>query len=161
MALAWLTRRLAVKNFMTVHAFIVDHGARAESSEEAQRVADIMKTYKFKPHILKLSWGTEGLPNGGFETLAREARYQALAHACVKNNVKHLLMGHHLDDLVETVMMRMIHSSRAEGLRGMKKTSRIPESWGIYGADAIQLGRPLLKVPKVIIGILKHLRQYD
>ncbi|KAA8904676.1 PP-loop family-domain-containing protein [Sphaerosporella brunnea] len=149
MALAWLARSLAHSEGMTVHAFIVDHGARPESSAEAQRVAEIMTRYCFHAHVLRLDWGRAGIPQGGFETAARTARYQALARACVKNEVRHLLLGHHSDDLAETVMLRMICSSRAEGLRGMRSTSRIPEAWGIYGADEIEVGRPFLNVSKV------------
>jgi tRNA(Ile)-lysidine synthase len=151
MALAWLAKGLAQKEGMTVHAFIVDHGARPESSDEARRVAEIMQRYSFQAHVLRLQWGPEGIPNSsGFETAARTARYRALARACIKNEVRHLLLGHHSDDLAETVMLRMICSSRAEGLRGMKSTSRIPEAWGIYGADEIQIGRPFLNVSKVL-----------
>jgi len=149
MALAWLTKSLAEAENMKVHAFIVDHGARPESAEEAQKVAEIMAGYSFQPHVLQLSWGPEGLPDGGFETAARTARYQALAQACVDNEVRHVLLGHHSDDLAETVMMRMICSSRAEGLRGMKYTARMPETWGVYGADEIEIGRPFLSVSKV------------
>ncbi|KAF8242166.1 hypothetical protein K440DRAFT_618010 [Wilcoxina mikolae CBS 423.85] len=133
---------------MKVYAFIVDHGVRPESTNEARRVATIMENYRFEAHVLRLSW-PEGRPTSAFETRARTARYQALAKACVDHDVRHLLLGHHSDDLAETVMMRMICSSRAEGLRGMKHTSRIPEASRIYGSENLEIGRPFLNVSKI------------
>lgn len=148
MALAWLTKSLASAENMKVYAFIVDHGARPESAREAEKVADIMEKYQFKAQVLRLSW-PGGLPASAFETLARTARYRALAKACVSHDIRHVLLGHHSDDLAETVMMRITRSSRAEGLRGMRRTARIPESAGIYGAEHVEVGRPFLSVSKV------------
>lgn len=148
MALAYLTKTLASEERMAVHCFIVDHGARPGSAREAAKVAAILESYRFHAHVLKLQW-PEGLPSSAFETKARIARYRAIAETCVQHDIRHVLLGHHSDDLAETVLMRMIQSSRAEGLRGMKKISRIPECQGIYGAEEIQLGRPLLAISKV------------
>ena len=153
MALAVLLRRMLAPTLAAkttrVHAFIVDHSVRLGSDTEAAKVGDAMRAHGFTPVILTLNWGPDGPPTHGFETAARTARYQALAKACVERQVKHLLLGHHQDDIVETVMMRMINSSKAEGLRGMRMTSKIPESWGIFHAENVQLGRPLLTFPKV------------
>jgi tRNA(Ile)-lysidine synthetase-like protein len=149
MALAWLTRSLAAAENMEVHAFIVDHGARPECAEEARSVAQIMKGYNFQPHILRLSWDSKTL-RGGFETHARILRYRALARACVENRIRHVMLGHHSDDLAETVLMRLLLSSRTEGLAGMRQKVPMPETWGIYGADGIYIGRPLLNCSKVI-----------
>lgn len=147
MALAWLTRSLAAAENMEVHAFIVDHGARPECAEEARSVAQIMKGYNFQPHILRLSWDSKTL-RGGFETHARILRYRALARACVENRIRHVMLGHHSDDLAETVLMRLLLSSRTEGLAGMRQKVPMPETWGIYGADGIYIGRPLLNCSK-------------
>lgn len=148
MALAWLTRSLAAAENMEVHAFIVDHGARPECAEEARSVAQIMKGYNFQPHILRLSWDSKTL-RGGFETHARILRYRALARACVENRIRHVMLGHHSDDLAETVLMRLLLSSRTEGLAGMRQKVPMPETWGIYGADGIYIGRPLLNCSKI------------
>jgi len=156
MALAWLMKSLSVAENMKVHAFIVDHGARPNSTNEARKIAAILETYRFEAHVLRLSW-PEGHFTNAFETHARRARYQALAKACVNHNLRHLLLGHHSDDLAETVMMRMICSSRAEGLRGMKRTSRIPEASGIYGAANVEIGRPFLNISKVAFPRKLHL----
>ncbi|KAI5805006.1 PP-loop family-domain-containing protein [Geopyxis carbonaria] len=130
-----------------VHAFIVDHGVRPGSNVEAERVAEIMARFNIRPHVLKLDW--QGEPGKhGFETLARMKRYQALAKACVQNEIEHVLLGHHADDQVETVMMRMISRCRGTALACIKPTAWMPETYGIHGTEHIQIGRPFLDIPK-------------
>ena len=46
------------------------------------------------------------LPN--FETQARQKRYHLLAQAAKRSGIRHLFLGHHQDDLIETILMRLI-----------------------------------------------------
>ena len=46
------------------------------------------------------------LPN--FETQARQKRYHLLAQAAKKLGIRHLFLGHHQDDQIETILMRLI-----------------------------------------------------
>ncbi|PQE30423.1 pp-loop family protein [Rutstroemia sp. NJR-2017a WRK4] len=118
-------------------AFIVDHGLRIGSDEEARQVkSNLAKIGIYDSRILKLSWKDhEGdpskLPN--LESLARKYRYQALGRACRDHDIDTLLLGHHADDQVETVMMRLVKGHRGKGLGGIKPSSVIPECEGIYG----------------------------
>ena len=47
---------------------------------------------------------------------ARIARYSNIAKKCKENNIKTLFLGHHADDIAETVSMRIINNSYLEGL---------------------------------------------
>ena len=47
---------------------------------------------------------------------ARVARYSYIAKKCAENNIKTLFLGHHADDIAETVSMRIINNSQLEGL---------------------------------------------
>src|SRR5947207_1961122 len=96
------------------------------------------------------NWKT-GQPTskGRFEVDARKFRYQALAGACLHAGITNLLVAHHADDQVETVLLRMIKGSTAVGLAGMKPMARIPECEEIFNADQIKIIRPLLGVRKV------------
>ncbi|KAL7269594.1 hypothetical protein RUND412_007732 [Rhizina undulata] len=133
---------------VSLHAFIVDHLSRSTSTDEARSVAELLASWGFVTHILPLSWGPEGPHGAAFETRARRLRYQALARACVSNDVRHLLLAHHGDDQAETVMMRLVTGAKFDGLAGIKEVAPVPESWGIYGADKICVGRPLLGIEK-------------
>lgn len=150
MALSHLTRKLLEeKQIHEVHAFIIDHGARPKSAQEASSVADILKSYGFHPQVIPLTWGADNIAKVGFETRARTARFRALAKACVTSEVDKILLAHHGDDQAETVMMRLISGSRLDGLGGMRHLSRIPECWNIHNANKVIMGRPFLTVGKV------------
>lgn len=66
---------------------------------------------------------------------AREARYGFLAHALRKTGSKRLALGHTLDDVAETVLMRLIKGSSLSGLSG------IPACRGA-------VIRPLIHIPR-------------
>ena len=47
---------------------------------------------------------------------ARAARYSHIAKKCIEKNIKTLFLGHHADDIAETISMRIINNSHLEGL---------------------------------------------
>jgi tRNA(Ile)-lysidine synthase len=66
------------------------------------------------------------------ETFARRMRFQALGRACKDLHSLNLLFGHHCDDQVETVLMRLAlgHTTMLSGIR---KVANIPECFGLHG----------------------------
>ncbi|RMY91992.1 hypothetical protein D0861_02763 [Hortaea werneckii] len=122
--------------------FIVDHKLRDGSTEEAQKVAESLDRLQISPRVLTLDWSgygpTGSLPN--LESIARRLRYQALGNACRKEAITSLLVAHHADDQAETAMLRVLGNYRGNGLRGIKRSTPIPECEGIYGVN--QSGQP-------------------
>lgn len=129
------TRHQEFENAFT--GFIVDHGVREGSDQEAQNVAVELERIGISAKVLKLSWG-ESDPRslGNFETAARRLRYRALGTACWDARINNLLVAHHADDQAETVLARILTGHRGVGLQGIKKTAPIAECEGIYGVDA-------------------------
>jgi len=86
-----------------------------------------------KAQILSVQW-----PNyinlaepSNFETQARNRRYQLLAQSAQAAEIKHLFVGHHLDDQIETTLMRTIRSGPSLlSFRGIAQLSRIPVQEG-------------------------------
>ncbi|KAF1915211.1 PP-loop family-domain-containing protein [Ampelomyces quisqualis] len=118
------------------HGFIVDHKVRPESTEEAEWVAEQLRSkYSMDASILTLAWPTQFdmLDIKRFESEARALRYQALGRACRDHGINSLMVAHHGDDQAETVMMRLAKSRLRSGLKGMRSTEWIPECEGIYG----------------------------
>lgn len=70
-----------------------------------------------------------------FETHARRLRFQALGKACRERGINTLLMGHHLDDSVETTIWRLSSGARGPGLAGIPDVARIPECHGLFGVS--------------------------
>ncbi|HEY9055413.1 MAG TPA: tRNA lysidine(34) synthetase TilS, partial [Rectinemataceae bacterium] len=74
----------------------------------------------------------------GIEAAARRLRYQALVEETKKKGLKAILTGHHQDDQLETLFLRLMRSSGSKGLGCMRAVRQI--------GPGIKLARPLLGV---------------
>jgi hypothetical protein len=83
--------------------------------------------------ILKVNWRDDKFHHDNFESVARRVRFQLLGKACSNHGIESLLLAHHQDDQVETVLMRMIKGHKMQGLTGIKAESEIPECYGLHG----------------------------
>jgi tRNA(Ile)-lysidine synthase len=85
--------------------------------------------------ILKIHWPRNKNPKEkqGFESLARKYRFRILGKACRALRINSMLLAHHEDDQVETVLMRMVSGHRLAGLAGIRECTEIPENYGCYG----------------------------
>jgi tRNA(Ile)-lysidine synthase len=92
------------------------------------------------------------------ESVARTARYQLLFDEMLQRRAYVLATGHHADDQVETVLMRLGSGSTLLGLGGMRPVRRFgmaigknDSDFGWFGHEGLErwIVRPLLDVPKV------------
>lgn len=92
-----------------------DHGIRKESAQDAEFVRGCAKEYG-----VEFRAGRAELGAGASEAEAREKRYEFLAQVASRERGE-IWTAHHLDDLVETVM---INFSRGTGWRGLAGLGR-------------------------------------
>ncbi|KXT03292.1 hypothetical protein AC578_4815 [Pseudocercospora eumusae] len=125
------------KNDVDFDGYIVDHGYRPESSDEAQKVARELTRLGLRPKVLKLDWSSYGDPKSvpNFESVARRLRYQAIGRECFRVRIPSVLVAHHADDQAETILTRMNQKYYGHGLKGIKTRGKFPECEGIYGVD--------------------------
>jgi tRNA(Ile)-lysidine synthase len=115
-------------------AFIVDHALRPGSRCEAEATIGRLASFGLPARILTLN----GLaPGPGISKRARAARYAALQAACHQAGILDLALGHHAADQAETLLMRHLRGSGADGLAGMAPLVETP---------GLRLLRPLLGV---------------
>ncbi|MDA7593669.1 tRNA lysidine(34) synthetase TilS [Candidatus Pelagibacter sp.] len=138
LALAYLAKCYSIKNKITVKFFLVDHKLRPESTREAASVKKILKKAGITCEVL--SWKSKK-PSRNIQSLAREARYSLLAKECKKNNIKHLLLGHHSNDLFENFLIRVVRGSGLNGLISFNKSVK-------YRNEDLNILRPLLNLEK-------------
>lgn len=136
MALAHSVQAWAKLKKATLTALIVDHTLRAESTQEARKIATWLTTKGISSAIL--TWQGPR-PSSRIQEKARHMRYRLLMDWCQRHDVLHLFVGHHQDDQRETQLMRLMRGSGLRGLQGMKVMSYYP-----FG----RILRPFLRVPK-------------
>lgn len=126
-------------------ALTVDHGLRVESADEALLCARMAKALGVAHRILV--W-VGSKPGAGIQAAAREARYQLLADACLREGVGALLVAHHLEDQAETFLLRLARGSGVDGLAGMATSRPL--------RGDVCLLRPLLDMPRARLAAVLH-----
>ncbi|KAF9426435.1 hypothetical protein BGZ76_002765 [Entomortierella beljakovae] len=150
---------------VNLHALIVDHKLRDDSTEEANFVAALVEKLNVIPHVLTLNWGAPRSKNFQttpdytsdtsihkpdkihLETKARLERYKAIAKRCYSLQINDLYVGHHEGDQIETVVFRLTRASGIDGLSGIQKVAPLGVLNVVEGLD-IRVIRPLLSVSK-------------
>lgn len=113
----------------SLHCIHVDHQLDSGSPARAERARELALAIGAPCEILRVAVGKREGP----ESDARRARYQALEARLGKDET--LLTGHHADDQVETVLLRLMRGAGPEGLAGIPRVRRFGPGW---------LARPLL-----------------
>lgn len=119
-----------------VHALIVDHNLRSESGEEALQVVQSL-TGLGNVHAEVLVWDNPS--DTRIQEDARHARYQLLSEYMERHALKHLFLGHHMDDQAETFLFRLAKGSGVDGLGCMLARQMMND---------VELCRPLLGFSK-------------
>ena len=138
LALAYLSKCYSLKNKIKVKYYIVNHKLREESTLEAEMVKKILKKIDIKCTIL--NWNGKK-PSKNIQAIARDKRYFLLTNECKKNNIKYLLLGHHLNDLFENFLIRLVRGSGLNGLISFNKNTK-------YREQDFNIVRPLLNLAK-------------
>lgn len=118
MALLFALSSLKEELDFSILVCYVDHKLRPESKDEVVFVSQTSKKLGL-PFILKELNIERMKRQGSLEEIARIARYRALEEARIESNSNKIAVAHHLDDQVETIIMRIIRGTSIKGLRGI------------------------------------------
>lgn len=114
----------------------VNHGLRKESDSEKIFVENYCANNNVIFEYMKI----DNYHNNKFsENEAREKRYTFFNELIKKYKAKYLMTAHHGDDLIETILMRIVRGSNLKGYAGI---SRISEK------ENYQIIRPLISASK-------------
>lgn len=119
----------------------VNHGMQQANEVWAEQVSNWAKQNQIPCRVLEIDLVKKT------EQEARQARYEAIMGVMNHNDV--LILGHHQDDQVETLLMRLLNGAGVNGLSGMKEWSTKQSMANDYRCQkSIVLWRPLLSVSR-------------
>ncbi len=95
----------------------VNHGLREESEEEA----DYLKKFCLKEGLHFEYMKISNYGDDNFHNEARTMRYNFFDKICKEYNSSMLMTAHHGDDLMETILMRIVRGSTLKGYSGFSK----------------------------------------
>ncbi|KAG7448250.1 adenine nucleotide alpha hydrolases-like protein [Guyanagaster necrorhizus] len=145
---------------MRIVSISVDHGLQECSTSMAGLCAQRAVAMGVGHYGMSIPWNLEkypDLPKIGVEGVARLARYELLHRGMERSGSDIIAFGHHMDDQVETSLMRLAKGSKAYGAAGMKPFRRwgmgVSEKLGHIGWTGLAgmhkwIVRPLLDIPK-------------
>jgi tRNA(Ile)-lysidine synthetase-like protein len=115
MVLLWLCAKfLGNKNVIAAH---IDHGIRDNSHQDAEFVSEYCKNNKIMFLSKKLELKSHS------EDAARRLRYAALKSIQKKVDAICVMVGHHQDDNIETILFNIMRGTDLAGLVGMSPLS--------------------------------------
>ncbi len=125
----------------------LNHGLRrTEAAKDARLVKKRAEKYGFETVLLNKNVKTEAARRKkSIEETGREIRLEFFEKVSKKYKFKKILLAHHQDDLLETVLMRLFRGTGVRGFKGMKAVSK---------QKSLTLCRPLLEIGK------KEIRSY-
>ena len=118
----------------------LDHGLRGEAGrKDALWVEELADSLKFEAVVGRAAVKERAeRTNDNLEQAARRARYEFLAEVAAACGARVVLTGHTMDDQAETVLLRLLRGSGAEGLGGMELVRALVET------SDVRLARPLM-----------------
>lgn len=124
----------------------INHNVRKQSNTEELFLSNYCKDNNITFECMKI---TEYKENN-FENEARKKRYKFYKEILTKYNSSYLFLAHHADDLMETIIMKIIRGSNINGYAGIKKISY---------QDNYYIVRPFLDYTKQ--DILEYIKKYN
>ena len=149
MALLHLLLQLKTEKNINIVCAHVHHNIRVESDQEKEFVESYCQAHQIIFEYLKI---TE-YHKTNFHQDARTIRYRFFEQLIHKYHASYLMTAHHGDDLIETILMRLVRGSSLYGYHGFSKITHI----GDYS-----LVRPLITVTReeIMNYIEKHQISY-
>lgn len=142
MALLDMLLKIRNKYNLSIVVAHVNHNVRKESYEEAE----FIKKYCEENNLICESMVIEDYGDDNFHNEARNIRYNFFENLVHKYDANYLMTAHHGDDLIETILMRMVRGSNLSGYLGFKS---------VVNMDGYYIVRPLIYYTK------SELEEYD
>ncbi len=135
MALLYILNEFKEKMDLKLVCAHINHNTRKETDEEEKYLKNYCKQNNIIFECKKIDkWGDDN-----FENEARVVRYNFFEELIDNYGAKYLMTAHHADDLIETILMRIVRGSTLKGYSGFSK---------IVNKGSYKIIRPLITLTK-------------
>ena len=117
MCLLTILLRLREKYHLNIVSAHVNHNVRSESAAEKEFLMNYCKDNNVGFEAMTI----ERYGDDNFHNQARKIRYNFFNDVVKKYDANYLMTAHHGDDLIETILMRMVRGSTLKGYSGFEK----------------------------------------
>ena len=138
LALTYFSKCYSILNNTKIKYYHIDHKLRKESSFEAKKLKFLLKNFDVNCKIL--NWNGKK-PKSNIQSKARKERYNLLYKESLKDKINFIFVAHHLDDLYENFIIRLL---RGSGLKGLVSFNQIASSYN----EKLKILRPLISYKK-------------
>jgi tRNA(Ile)-lysidine synthase len=135
MALLHLLSKLRDEIGIKIICAHVNHNVRLESDDEAKMIEKYCDNHQIIFEMMKI----ENYGDDNFENEARTKRYAFFEKLVSKYEAPYLITAHHGDDLMETILMRLVRGSTFKGYAGFAR---------VVDRGSYKILRPLITVTK-------------
>ncbi len=150
MALLAMLEKVKEARPINLHLVHVDHKCRESSTKEAAFLKKLADRKNLPFHLYTLNHHLKNSRN--LEDFLRDERYKKFKECYDKIDAQTLLVAHHKDDLVETVLKRVLEGSYITNFSGLK-----PSTF----AFGMKIVRPLLQYTKQFLKDLMSLENQE
>jgi len=137
LALAYFSKCYSITNKIKISFYHVNHNLRKESGVESKKLKSILKKFDINCQILH--WKGKK-PSVNIQSVARTKRYSLIYDRCIKDKVRVVLFAHHLDDVFENFLIRLL---RGSGLKGLISFNDLETEY-----KKLKILRPLINIKK-------------
>lgn len=135
MALLYILNEFKNKMDLNIICAHVNHNKRKESEQEKIDLENYCKKNNITFEYIKVTnWGDDN-----FHNEARSVRYNFFEELVYNYGAKYLMTAHQGDDLIETILMRIVRGSTLKGYSGFSR---------IVDKEDYKIIRPLITVTK-------------
>ena len=136
-SMALLSLVVSIKKVLNLNVIVahINHNVRSESESEKNFVLDYCISHDLIFEYMKI----DSYSDDNFESEARGKRYKFFDELASKYNCKYILTAHHGDDLMETILMRIVRGSTLSGYSGFSR---------VVNRGNYEILRPLIHLTK-------------
>lgn len=115
--------RLRKEYQLDLYVAFVNHLKRKEADLEEEYIKSFCKENKLKLAVERLDYLDE---SENFQKEARKLRYQFFEKVIKKEKIDYLVLAHHANDNLETILMRILRGSNLAGYAGIESVVKYP-----------------------------------